>query len=398
MKKTRCYMNKEEAKIKIDGLRRELIYHSERYYQMDSPEISDFEYDAIFRELLDLEKEFPDLQAPDSPTQRVGGAASSKFDKFTHKVPLGSLSDVFSMEELDDFLQTVEKKRPGIFYSVEPKIDGLSVALTYENGVFVKGATRGDGTVGEDVTENLKTIRSIPLKLNTSVPYLCVRGEVYMPRAVFESLNQKREEEGLPRFANPRNAAAGSLRQLDPKITAARRLDILIFNLQEGTLYADGKEITSHTASLSCLEELGFHVLPQRICTDNPDVIKDHIAQIGKLRESLPFDIDGAVVKADLFEERKTLGELASTPKWAVAYKYPPERQETELLDVEIAVGRTGVLTPTAVLRPVFLAGSTVSRATLHNFDYIQKKGSDWRLCCFAKSGRYHSRNCKKST
>lgn len=363
-----------EAGQEIEQLRKELRYHAKRYYEMDEPEISDYEYDAMYRRLLELETAFPEFDASDSPTKRVGGKALDKFEKFTHRVPLGSLSDVFSMEELTDFLTKTAEKIPDIAYSVEPKIDGLSVALTYENGVFVRGATRGDGNVGEDVTENLKTIHTIPLKLPIALPYLCVRGEVYMPRAVFQSLNAAREQEGLARFANPRNAAAGSLRQLDPKITASRRLDILIFNLQEGSLYEDGRQETSHTKALDRLDELGFHTLPHRKLLRTADEIRAHVQQLGEWRNSLPFDIDGAVIKADDLAVRQSLGELTNTPKWAIAYKYPPEKQETILLDIEVAVGRTGVLTPTAILEPVLLAGSTVSRATLHNADYIAKK------------------------
>ena len=371
-------MTAQEAKLRIDALRDELRYHAKRYYEEDAPEISDFEYDALFRELISLEAEFPMYDDPTSPTHRVGGAALEKFEKFTHRVPLGSLSDVFSFEELSEFLDRSEERVPDILYSVEPKIDGLSVALTYENGVFVRGATRGDGITGEDVTENLRTIRDIPLSLPEPLPYLCVRGEVYMPRAVFESLNAGRDEEGLPRFANPRNTAAGSLRQLDSKITAARRLSIFIFNLQEGSLYLDGREPTSHTETLARLSELGFTTLPHTACVRGKEAIEAHITRLGEMRPTLPFDIDGAVIKADSFAVRKALGELTSTPRWAVAYKYPPERQETTLRDITVQVGRTGVLTPTAELEPVRLAGSTVSRATLHNLDFIL--GKDIRI------------------
>lgn len=367
-------MTLTEAKEKIESLRHEIEYHSHRYYVMDEPEISDFEYDAMYRELQTLEAAFPSLDSPDSPTKRVGGAVLDKFEKFTHRVPLGSLSDVFSFEELDSFFERTAEKEPDAFFSVEPKIDGLSVALTYENGIFVRGATRGDGETGEDVTENLKTIRSIPLKLNEPLPYLCVRGEVFMPRKTFFALNEERERDGLSRFANPRNAAAGSLRQLDSKITASRRLDIFIFNLQEGSLYPDGRAAKTHTEALLRLEALGFHILPHFKRLSSPEEIKEHIDYLASIRDSLPFDIDGAVIKADDFAVRTRLGELTNTPKWAVAYKYPPEKQETVLLDIEVAVGRTGVLTPTAVLSPVFLAGSTVSRASLHNFDYIAAK------------------------
>ena len=371
-------MTNEEAKKRIEELRASLRYHAKRYYEEDAPEISDFAYDAMFRELSDLELAFPMYDDPASPTKRVGGAALEKFEKFTHKVPLGSLTDVFSFEELADFLAKSAERVPDIAYSVEPKIDGLSVALTYENGVFVRGATRGDGNVGEDVTENLRTVRDIPLTLSEPLPYLCVRGEVYMPRAVFESLNAGREEAGLARFANPRNAAAGSLRQLDSRITASRRLSIFIFNLQEGSLYMDGRAPVSHTETLTRLAELGFTVLPHTACLSDGAAIEGHIRALGEMRPSLPFDIDGAVVKADSLAVRRTLGELTNVPRWAVAYKYPPERQETTLRDITVQVGRTGVLTPTAELAPVYLAGSTVSRATLHNLDFIT--GKDIRI------------------
>lgn len=371
-------MTQEEAKHRINSLRDEINYHAKRYYEEDAPEISDFAYDALFRELIDLETAFPMFDDPASPSKRVGGAALEKFEKFTHRVPLGSLSDVFSFEELDDFLARSAERVSDIAYSVEPKIDGLSVALTYENGVFVRGATRGDGNIGEDVTENLRTIRDIPLVLPEPLPYLCVRGEVYMPRAVFKALNEGREEAGLPRFANPRNAAAGSLRQLDSKITASRRLSIFIFNLQEGSLYADGHEAQSHTESLARLAELGFVTLPNTALLSDGEAIKAHISHLGEIRASLPFDIDGAVVKADSFSVRRTLGELTSTPRWAIAYKYPPEQVETVLEGITVQVGRTGVLTPTAELTPVYLAGSTVARATLHNLDFIL--GKDIRI------------------
>lgn len=367
-------MTNEQVKARIDTLREELRYHSKKYYEEDAPEISDFEYDALFRELTNLEATHPEYDDPASPTKRVGGAALDKFEKFTHRVPLGSLSDVFSYEELDDFLLKSEERVAGIDYSVEPKIDGLSVALTYENGVFVRGATRGDGSVGEDVTENLRTIRDIPLTLSEPLPYLCVRGEVYMPRAVFEDLNRAREEAGLSRFANPRNAAAGSLRQLDSRVTASRRLSIFIFNLQEGSLYADGRAAKSHTEALLRLRELGFVTLPHQALLHGAKAIKEHITRLGELRPTLPFDIDGAVVKADDLGVRSILGELTSTPRWAVAYKYPPEQVETTLEGITVQVGRTGVLTPTAELTPVYLSGSTVARATLHNLDYITAK------------------------
>ena len=366
-------MEKEQAGKRIAELRKTLAYHARLYYQMDAPEISDYEYDALFRELTELEAAFPEFDDPNSPTKRVGGAASEKFDKVSHSVPMGSLDDVFSEEELTGFLRDMEKILPHPVYSVEPKIDGLSVALTYENGKLTLGATRGDGLVGEDVTANLRTVRSIPLTLPEPIPRLVVRGEVYMPREVFDELNAARESEGLSLFANPRNAAAGSLRQLDPKITASRRLDILVFNLQEGNPFPKG-EPTSHGATLDRLAELGFHVLPHRIVTDDPAEVLAHVGRLGELRSSLPFDIDGAVVKIDGLADRVTVGEGTGRPKWAVAYKYPPEQQTTKLLDITLQVGRTGVLTPTAELAPVRLAGSTVSRATLHNDGYIAER------------------------
>ena len=367
-------MNEENIKKQIEELREKILYHSKLYYQNDAPEISDYEYDAMFRELVELEEKYPEFNSPDSPTHRVGGAALEKFEKFTHSVQMGSLSDVFSLDELKDFYERCHTAVGEIEYSVEPKIDGLSVSLIYENGIFVKGATRGDGFIGEDVTENLKTIRSIPLKLSEPIPYLCVRGEVYMPKNVFESLNEARADAGEPLFANPRNAAAGSLRQLNSKITASRRLEIFIFNLQEGSLYTDGRAPTTHTEALNRLEELGFCVLPYRKCLKSYKDIADYVMYLGEERPELPFDMDGAVVKADNLSVRAQLGENTSTPKWAVAYKYPPETKTTKLLDITVAVGRTGVLTPTAVLEPVRLAGSTVSRATLHNINYIEEK------------------------
>ena len=367
-------MTEQEALSRIETLRKTVAYHAARYYRDDAPEISDYEYDALFRELQELEGAYPQFDSPDSPTKRVGGAALDHFEKVTHRVQMGSLSDVFSYEELEEYLRGTEDALGEIAFSVEPKIDGLSVSLTYENGVFVRGATRGDGFVGEDVTENLRTVRSIPLRLTEPLPYLCVRGEVYMPRRVFAALNEEREAEGRPLFANPRNAAAGSLRQLDPRIAASRRLEIFIFNLQEGSLYADGHAASTHDESLRRLEELGFTVLPHRKICSGYEAIRAHVAWLGEHRASFPFDMDGAVVKADSFADRAVLGEGTTTPKWAVAYKYPPERQETTLEDIVVAVGRTGVLTPTAVLSPVRLAGTTVSRATLHNIGLIRER------------------------
>lgn len=362
-----------ELEEKIKKLRRQLLYHARRYYVDDDPEISDFEYDRMYAELLKLEAEHPELYDPASPTQRVGGAALDRFEKVTHEVQMNSLTDVFSFAELEDFLTGVSAALPGAEYSVEPKIDGLSVALRYENGVLVQGATRGDGFVGEDVTANIKTIFSIPLTLPEPLSFT-VRGEVYMPRAVFQKLNEKREAAGLSLFANPRNAAAGSLRQLDPKIAAERKLDIFVFNFQAGSPYPDGHAPALHSETLNRLEELGFHVIGNRTLETTAAGIEAQIDKIGALRDSLPFDIDGVVIKINRLADRAVLGEGTNTPKWAVAYKFPPEQKETKLLDVEIAVGRTGVLTPTAILSPVRLAGTTVSRATLHNEDFIRER------------------------
>ncbi len=368
-------MLKEEAKKRIEELRATIEYNSRLYYENDAPEISDYEYDAMFRELVNLEAEFPELDAPDSPTKRVGGRALDKFEKFTHTVRMGSLTDVFSYDELRDFVdKTNDILGEETEYSVEPKIDGLSVSLVYKDGVFVKGATRGDGIVGEDVTENLRTIRSIPLKLREPLPYLNVRGEVYMPRAVFNELNAEREAEGLALFANPRNAAAGSLRQLDPKVAAARRLDIFVFNLQEGDLYLDKRECKKHSETLDRLAELGFTVLSDRRALTGFDAVAKHVEYLGEARPELPYDMDGAVIKVNDLESRVTVGEGTSTPKWAVAYKYPPEEKKTKLISIDIQVGRTGVLTPTANLAPVRLAGTTVSRATLHNLNFIKER------------------------
>lgn len=363
----------EDYKARIKQLRRELTHHAKLYYVYDAPEISDYEYDMLYAELLRLEAEHPDLYDPDSPTQRVGGAALERFAKVRHSVPMNSLSDVFSFEELRDFLDRTKAQAGNIFYSVEPKIDGLSVALTYEKGVFTLGATRGDGETGEDVTQNVKTIFSIPMRLPEPLD-ICVRGEVYMPREVFSRLNSAREAEGKALFANPRNAAAGSLRQLDPKVTASRALDIFVFNLQSGSLYSDGHMCDSHTEMLDRLEELGFHVIGNREKLSSADEIEAYIGRLGEARDRLAYDIDGVVIKADSFDVRRRLGEGTNTPKWAAAYKFPPEEKQTKLLDITIAVGRTGVLTPTAVLEPVRLAGTTVSRATLHNLDFIREK------------------------
>ncbi len=355
---------------RIKELREKLLYHSKLYYVYDSPEISDYDYDMMYAELKRLEEENPEFFDPESPTQRIGGKALDKFQKINHNVVMNSLTDVFSYEELGDFLTRMEGISEGLIYSVEPKIDGLSVALTYENGVFSFGATRGDGFVGEDVTQNIKTIFNVPMKLSEDIPHLCVRGEVYMPRENFERVNAKREAQGKALFANPRNAAAGSLRQLDPGIVAARGLDIFIFNLQEGDLGT-----MSHSEELDKLSDLGFVTVQNRIKARSYDEIVRHIEELGRIRDDLPYDIDGVVIKVDSIEERLRIGEGTNTPKWAVAYKFPPEQKKTKLLGVDIAVGRTGVLTPTAVLSPVRLAGTTVSRATLHNLEFIREKG-----------------------
>ncbi len=367
-------MDRDIAKNRIDFLREEITRNSKLYYEMDAPVISDFEYDAMFRELEDLEREFPELDSPTSPTKRVGGAALDKFEEYTHTVQMGSLSDVFSYDELREFTDRCDSSLGGdVAYSVEPKIDGLSVSLTYRDGKFVQGATRGDGFKGEDVTENLRTIKTIPLELNEPISYLCVRGEVYMPKKVFQELNAEREIEGQPLFANPRNAAAGSLRQLDSKVCASRKLAIFVFNLQEGELYTDGRISLTHSETLHRLSELGFTVLPEWCVVTGYESVASRVEKLGDMREELAFDMDGAVVKVDNLESRRTLGEGTRTPKWAVAYKYPPEEKKTKLLSIDIQVGRTGVLTPTANLAPVRLAGTVVSRATLHNANYVKE-------------------------
>ena len=339
-----------------------------RYYVLDDPTLPDFEYDRLLRELEDLEKTYPEYVLPDSPTKRVGGQAVNTFGEVTHAVPLMSLQDVFSMEELEDFLNRIKEALPNAAYSVEPKIDGLSVALEYEDGRFVRGATRGDGVVGEDVTENLKTIRSIPMTLENAPARLIVRGEVYMPKKTFRTLNAALEENGEKTFANPRNAAAGSLRQKDPKVTAKRKLDILVFNVQ----LAEGVTFTSHCETLEYLKSLRFKVIPYKKLSD-PKKIEEEILRINEERENLPCDIDGGVVKLDDLAQRELLGATAKFPRWAVAYKYPPEVKSTVIEDIVIQVGRTGVLTPKAVVAPVRLAGTTVTNATLHNQDFISR-------------------------
>lgn len=361
-------MNIKEAELKAKELRDFLNYHSKKYYVDDDPQISDFEYDKALRELENIENDFPSVLTTDSPTQRVGGMADNRFEEVVHTVPMESLQDAFSFDELRSF----ESKIDGdVTFVVEPKIDGLSVSLEYRDGVFVRGSTRGDGQVGEDVTANLRTIRTIPLKLEENIPFLEVRGEVYMPREVFLSLVEKQELSGEKPFKNPRNAAAGSLRQKSSKIAAERNLSIFVFNIQQ----IEGKELKTHKESLDYLKTLGFRTVPFYNEYENFDDVLEEIDRIGDERGNLPFDIDGAVIKVNDFEKRKALGSTSKFPKWAVAYKYPPEEKETKLIDVEVNVGRTGVLTPVAVLEPVLLAGSTVGRATMHNEDFIREKG-----------------------
>ena len=358
-----------DPKERINELSEILKQANYQYYVLDDPQMPDFEYDRLLRELEELEAMHPEWIHPDSPTQRVGGEAVSQFEKVTHPVPLMSLQDVFSLEELNDFLGKILASFPGISFSVEPKIDGLSVALEYIDGKFVRGATRGDGQVGEDVTENLKTIRSIPMVLANAPAHLIVRGEVFMPKKSFEKLNQQQEAEEKPLFANPRNAAAGSLRQLDPKIAAKRGLDIYIFNIQQ----AEGVSFTSHQESLEYLKALKFKVIPHKNL-DSVQSIDQEILSINENRELLTCDIDGAVVKVDDLALREQLGNTAKFPRWAAAYKYPPEIKPTVVEDIVVQVGRTGVLTPKAVVRPVRLAGTTVTNATLHNQDFIRER------------------------
>ena len=350
-------------------LRETLNAHGYRYYVLDDPQISDYEYDHMLRRLEDLEREHPEEITPDSPTQRVGGPTLSEFAPVEHPVPLESLQDVFNGGEVEEFLERVAGTFPDAEYSVEPKVDGLSVALEYRDGVFVRGATRGDGRVGEDVTENLRTIRSIPMTLPEKLPRLIVRGEVYMARSVFEEINARRELEGKPLMANPRNAAAGSLRQLDPKVAAQRRLDIAVFNLQ----LAEGRTFASHTETLDYLKDQHFKVISSRRLRRLPEILEE-IERLNDTRMERPFDMDGAVIKLNSLADREVLGSTAKCPKWAIAYKYPPEKKPAKVLDIVVQVGRTGVLTPKAVLSPVRLAGTTVTNATLHNQDYITQK------------------------
>ncbi len=359
-------MDPKERIKELTALLKEAGY---RYYVLDDPTMPDFEYDHLLRELENLEEAHPEFAEADSPTKRVGGEAVSQFEKVTHAVPLMSLQDVFSMEELNDFLEKTLAAEGNAEFSVEPKIDGLSVALEYVDGKFTRGATRGDGNVGEDVTENLKTIRSIPMRLENAPPRLIVRGEVFMPKKSFEKLNARQEAEGKPLFANPRNAAAGSLRQLDPKSAAKRGLDIYVFNVQ----LADGVTFTSHSQSLEYLKGLKFKVVPFKKLTTVPEIDAE-VLSINEHREKLICDIDGAVIKVDNLAQREQLGSTAKFPRWAAAYKYPPEIKPTVVEDIIVQVGRTGVLTPKAVVRPVRLAGTTVTNATLHNQDFISQR------------------------
>ena len=358
-----------ELKEKMDRMVEELNAANYRYYVLDDPTMDDRDYDLKLRELEELEQAHPELARADSPTKRVGGEALSKFEKVTHPVPLNSLQDVFSKEELSDFVDRMLAADPNTVFSVEPKIDGLSVALEYENGQFVRGATRGDGNVGEDVTENLRTIHTIPMVLENAPERLIVRGEVFMPKTSFRRLNRTQEEQGKPLFANPRNAAAGSLRQLDPKIAAKRGLDIYVFNVQ----LAEGKLFTTHGESLDFLKDLGFPTIPHKLLS-KPDEIGAEVTRIDAEREKLTCDIDGAVIKVNDLAQRERLGDTAKYPRWAVAYKYPPEIKETVVEDIVVQVGRTGVLTPKAVVSPVYLAGTTVTNATLHNQDFISQR------------------------
>ena len=359
----------DKIKLRYEELKKQIEYHSDRYYNQDDPEISDFEYDMLMLELKNIEKEHPEFITKDSPTQHVGGKTDSHFAEVLHKVPLQSLQDVFSTADVIAFEERINKTVTSPSYVVETKIDGLSVSLEYEKGIFVRGATRGDGLVGEDVTVNLKTIKNIPHKLTKDVDII-VRGEVFMPKKDFEKLNEEREVLGEKLFANPRNAAAGSLRQLDPKITAERNLDIYIFNVQK----SDDIKFTSHYESLNYMKELGFNVNPYVKKCNNIKEVLSAIDEIGNKRGELTFDIDGAVVKVDNLAQREEIGVTTKTPKWAVAYKYPPEKKETKVLDIVVQVGRTGAITPMAILEPVRVAGSVISKTTLHNEDFVKEK------------------------
>ncbi len=360
----------KETEKRINELREQIEYHNRKYYVEDDPEITDMEFDALLRELEDLEKKYPEYRSENSPTMRVGGAAAPTFAPVRHTVEMQSLQKAFSKDEILDFDRRVREAVPDAEYVVEHKIDGLSVSLEYVNGVFTRGSTRGDGITGEDVTENLRTVRTIPLKLKDEIPFLEVRGEVFMPRESFEKLNAQLEAQDMPLFANPRNAAAGSLRQLDPKIAARRGLDIFVFNIQR----IEGREITSHIDGLRFLKEQGFKTILNENTFKTAEEAFDEILKIGDERDKLYFDIDGAVIKVNDFAARDLLGVTAKFPKWAIAYKYPAEKKTTVLRDIKIQVGRTGVLTPLALLDTVRVAGTNVSRATLHNIDYIREK------------------------
>lgn len=364
-------MNYEDTVKRAEKLRKDLNYYSYRYYVDNENDIDDYEYDMMMRELKAIEEEYPELITPDSPTRRVGGEATNMFESVAHTVKMESLQDAFSFDEIRDFDRRVKDAVTNATYVVEPKIDGLSVSLEYRDGVFVRGSTRGDGSVGEDITANLRTVRAIPLRLKTDLPFIEVRGEVYMPHSVFHKLVEEQELNEEKPFKNPRNAAAGSLRQKSPKITAKRKLDIFVFNVQQ----IDGHSLSNHKQSLDYLKELGFKTIPFYTEFKNIDGAIDELKRIADIRYTLPFDIDGAVIKVNDFEKRRILGSTAKFPKWAIAFKYPPEEKETKLLSIEVNVGRTGVLTPTAVFSPVLIAGSTVSRATLHNEDFIKEKG-----------------------
>lgn len=360
----------EDIKNEIEQLKNVLLEHNRRYYVEDAPTVSDYEYDMLMRKLKKLESEHPELITADSPTQKVGGRAVSAFAPVRHEVPLDSLQDMFSKEEMYDFDAKVKSVFPDAEYAVELKIDGLSVAVEYVNGVLTRGVTRGDGITGEDVTDNILTIKSLPHRIKSTPERLIIRGEVYMPRKTFERLNEEREERGENLFANPRNAAAGSLRQLDPSIAAERGLDIIVFNVQ----LAEGVSFKTHSESLDYLKKLGFNVSPYYNVFNTVGEAFDEVMRLGSKRDELPFQIDGAVLKVNDLRMRAELGKTSKFPKWAAAYKYPPEQQETELLDISVQVGRTGVLTPNAVLKPVRIAGVTVSRATLHNKDFIAER------------------------
>ena len=363
-------MNKKDAEKRIAELSEQLEKYSYQYYVLDAPEISDYDFDMMMQELKGLEAEYPELILPTSPTQRVGGVALSKFEKVTHTVQMASLQDVFSFEQLDEFIQRCRTELGDVEFSVEPKIDGLSCSLEYENGVLTRASTRGDGFVGEDVTANIRTIHSIPLKLENAPEFLEVRGEVYMPVASFEKLIEEQELNGEQVFKNPRNAAAGSLRQKDSRVTAKRKLDIFIFNIQQ----CRGRDFDTHTESLDYVKSLGLRTIPSyRVCHTFDD-IKAEIERIGNERAQFGYDIDGVCIKVNKLSQRDIMGATAKTPKWAIAYKYPPEEKETELLEIEVNVGRTGAITPVAVFEPILLAGTSVSRAVLHNQDFIDEK------------------------